>query len=242
MTLGSRDYPDWNRPLTRVASVVVEELGGDVPAGGGVFGSYNANQIDDVLVFYGGLPDGISLQVTALLPGLSANIGTRYAVGVGNGGFIVMPVQTFGQSVEWSVQNNTVSDSGYELTVVAFSGANVDTLVAQGFVFQGADQAVAGVSDSDLYYVSQGFLADRLTLTVECDQPATVTLRRVAAPVGGSPSLFAFDEVIATLTADTATTIDVPLGCAGSAFFLSNAGVTDGTFAYIGRAYRSVGN
>lgn len=242
MTVGSRDFPDWNRPITRLASVFVETMIGSAPSGDVVTETFTVTETDDVVLFIGRLGPHVAFDAVALVPGVAFNGATRFAFGGTLGCQFLLPVQQLGLEILTEITNCDPSDQNWEIDVVAFSGAQVDTVVNQAQITNAGGVTVPGLGSSDPIYLAQSHLMERVTLTVSCDQAHDVTLRRFGLQGSGGALFTAYDETLGSMLGSLPSTFDVPLGCVGAEVIVANTSAVDATLDVVARTYRPVGS
>lgn len=236
-----RDFPDWNRPATRIASTVVASRDDLIGANSLFFVSLAPDDVNDVLMLTGDIAAGIGFHVIPLLPGIANEVGRRLAYFPEPGGQMQLPVQHLGDGFDIEVFNFNGSDVTVGYDILTFSGANVDTVVDEAYVNAEQGLAIAGMTDLDPLLLDQAFLYDRATITITGDQPFTATLHRWSMSDDPNSMPVDYPSPLGSALANATLSVDVPLGCMGATVVISNTSITDGTFALVTRTYRPVG-
>lgn len=235
------DFPDWNPPRDRVTirnSGLFDVVIPDTQASSEIF---TPDAVDNVVLVTGFLPVGCALVVASRLLD-DEDPSPRQLVNLATTDFQVMlPVAHRGFGLIVEGHNDSGADAAFTFNLDSIAGARVDDVVPAdaGYVFDGL--VVPAISDGDPVDVPQAGLYARCALSVTCDQPYTVTVRRARSLKDPPYTIVTFDELVATVAAPGDVTVDVPVGAAGFAVILSGTGATPGAAALQVRSYRAAG-
>lgn len=236
------DFPDFNRPATRLARVAVSTVPFHIFPNDEFASSIPNENLNDVMLITGQLLDGTGVRASSGDNVPPDDAFGRMLASFGPFQFFELPVQHRGAGLTIEAINTTSSTVDLEFTVYSFSGANVDTIITEAVVTQLGPFPVAGSATFDPLPLDQAGLYDRATITVQSDAAFTVTLRRRAFAFDGTWTAIDYDELLVTAAAAGSRTVDVPLGCPGAAVVIHNTAVTTAHVSLLARCYRPLGS
>lgn len=242
MSATGNDFPDWNPPQSHLARVAVDTLPLHILAHDQFDTTIPRQDLNDVMVVTGQLLDGCAVLVNA-----GDNIPPDDAFGrmLGSFGpfpFIELPVQHRGAGLNIAGINGTASAIDMTLTVFAYTGANVDTIVGEACLTQIGGVPITAGATLDPLHIDQAGLYDRATISIVSDQACTVTLRRRMWSFNGLWTVTNFDELLATLSGAGSRTFDVPIGAPAAAIVFHNTSGATSHVSLLARCYRPVGS
>lgn len=236
------DFPDWNRPATRLAAASVATLPFHMLAHDEFAEGVANNLLNDVMLVAGLVPNGVAVRVSSTDGTLLGQAFGLTAIAVQSFHYMEIPLQHrgLGMTVEGLNTNSTTQDM--TLQFVSFSGANVDTMMTEAVLTQTNIGNVAAGGTSPFVAVDQAFLYDRMTLCVHGADAFEVTVRRRFVFGVGVLSRQDMDEVVTTSGAAGSKIIDIPLGAPGVAISVKNTSGGTAAYQWSARCYRPLGS
>lgn len=240
MTL-AKDFPDWNPPRDRPQDSFAQEFTGTLAAGTDTQFGVSPDVVQNAVIAAGFVPTGCALAIGGILDAGNDKLD-RFAIAQGPLGFTptLLSVNT-GGGMLLGLYNTSGSDWVYQIDLTTYAGTPNDLVLPAQYTESAYQLPVPGSADSDLVDLEFAPEYTRATLSVSCDQPFSVTLRRAQIMFHPGPVLVTFDEVVVAPRAAGDATVDVPLGANGVAYFVTGTGATPGHANVIARMYRAAG-